>query len=785
MNYQDTTREELISELKEQKERNFRSKKVEEELLQSKIELTTLMNNLPGMVYSCLNDRDWTMQFVSQGSFGLTGYLSDELTSKSICFNEIIHPDDREMVWEVIQQALLNKEAYILEYRIITKSGLTKYIWERGQGIFDDNSQLNHLEGFITDITERKQAEITLSESKDKYRKDVTLLNSIIESPVDIIIFSLDRNYCYTAFTKYHKETIKKIWNVDIQPGINILDIISNPEDQQKAKHNFDRALNGDYFVVAEEYGDEALFRTFYDDYYSPIKDFEGNIIGVSVFVIDVTKLNKAMEALNKNEMKYRSLYENMIDGSALHTLVFNDEGIPIDYRIVEVNPAFEHQLGISRGLVIGKTSKMAYGVEGPPYLDIYSRVALTGKPEIFETYFPPLDKYFSISVYCPYTGSFATIFENITERKLAEKALKESEEKYHDLFEKSQVGKFTALIDGFKLLEVNDKLTKIIGFSKEEIYENTAVIKFANPESSVELISLIRQFNYINDIEVDVITKVGTVKTLLSSITAYPEKGILEGSFVDITDRKQTEAELKTKNEQLKELNATKDKFFSIIAHDLRGPFNGILGLSKILKDEARNLDIDSIVEFSGLIYSSALLEFQLLENLLEWAKMQQKNIHFEPKIIIINNLINNEIIGLKYTADQKNITLKNDTLDEIIFTADEKMLASVLRNLISNAIKFTPKKGKINIIATKSENQVVVSVSDTGIGIKKENIGKLFKSASNISTRGTENEKGSGLGLLLCKEFVEKHGGKIWVESKTGKGSKFVFSIPLLHSL
>ena len=785
MNYQDTTREELISELKEQKERNFRSKKVEEELLQSKIELTTLMNNLPGMVYSCLNDRDWTMQFVSQGSFGLTGYLSDELTSKSICFNEIIHPDDREMVWEVIQQALLNKEAYILEYRIITKSGLTKYIWERGQGIFDDNSQLNHLEGFITDITERKQAEITLSESKDKYRKDVTLLNSIIESPVDIIIFSLDRNYCYTAFTKYHKETIKKIWNVDIQPGINILDIISNPEDQQKAKHNFDRALNGDYFVVAEEYGDEALFRTFYDDYYSPIKDFEGNIIGVSVFVIDVTKLNKAMEALNKNEMKYRSLYENMIDGSALHTLVFNDEGIPIDYRIVEVNPAFEHQLGISRGLVIGKTSKMAYGVEGPPYLDIYSRVALTGKPEIFETYFPPLDKYFSISVYCPYTGSFATIFENITERKLAEKALKESEEKYHDLFEKSQVGKFTALIDGFKLLEVNDKLTKIIGFSKEEIYENTAVIKFANPESSVELISLIRQFNYINDIEVDVITKVGTVKTLLSSITAYPEKGILEGSFVDITDRKQTEAELKTKNEQLKELNATKDKFFSIIAHDLRGPFNGILGLSKILKDEARNLDIDSIVEFSGLIYSSALLEFQLLENLLEWAKMQQKNIHFEPKIIIINNLINNEIIGLKYTADQKNITLKNDTLDEIIFTADEKMLASVLRNLISNAIKFTPKKGKINIIATKSENQVVVSVSDTGIGIKKENIGKLFKSASNISTRGTENEKGSGLGLLLCKEFVEKHSGKIWVESKTGKGSKFVFSIPLLHSL
>ena len=203
-------------------------------------------------------------------------------------------------------------------------------------------------------------------------------------------------------------------------------------------------------------------------------------------------------------------------------------------------------------------------------------------------------------------------------------------------------------------------------------------------------------------------------------------------------------------------------------------------MGFSEILKNEARDLDIDSIVDFTEMIHTAANQAYKLLENLLEWARIQQGHFHFEPKNNLINNLINNEIEGLKYNALQKNISLVNGTNDNIIITADEKMLSTVLRNLISNAIKFTPKNGFVNVEAKIKVNHLEVSVSDTGVGMDHNTIGKLFKIESGFTSRGTENEKGSGLGLLLCKEFVEKHGGKIWAESELGKGSKFAFSIP-----
>jgi len=235
--------------------------------------------------------------------------------------------------------------------------------------------------------------------------------------------------------------------------------------------------------------------------------------------------------------------------------------------------------------------------------------------------------------------------------------------------------------------------------------------------------------------------------------------------------------------NTELASVNAQKDKFFSIIAHDLKSPFNSILGFSEMLKDEARDLDIDSIVQYASIINSSALHTFELLENLLDWARMKQGRIPFEPQKFLLNSLVNTEFEGLRNNADQKNIQLINGIHESLIVTADENMISTVLRNLISNAIKFTPKGGQVKVeVEVEVENsQVIISVSDTGIGMKPETIEKLFKIETSFTTRGTENEKGTGLGLLLCKEFIEKHEGKIWVESEEGKGSTFSFSLPV----
>jgi len=247
-----------------------------------------------------------------------------------------------------------------------------------------------------------------------------------------------------------------------------------------------------------------------------------------------------------------------------------------------------------------------------------------------------------------------------------------------------------------------------------------------------------------------------------------------------NLREKKTLEDLLIRQNEELIQLNAQKDKFFSIIAHDLKSPFNSILGFSELLKDEGRDLDIDSIIQYAGIINSSAQHTFELLVNLLEWARMQQGRIPFEPKPFLLNSIIHAEYEGSKETANQKNISLIDGIQENIIVTADENMLRTVIRNLISNAIKFTPKQGFVKVSAEVRDDYVHILVSDSGVGIKAETIGKLFKIETSFTTRGTENEKGTGLGLLLCKEFIEKHGGKIWVESEEGQGSTFSFSLP-----
>ena len=230
----------------------------------------------------------------------------------------------------------------------------------------------------------------------------------------------------------------------------------------------------------------------------------------------------------------------------------------------------------------------------------------------------------------------------------------------------------------------------------------------------------------------------------------------------------------------ELKELNTSKDKFFSIIAHDLKNPFSTIIGFSEMLNEEINAEHPVKIKEFANMINTSAVQTLRLLENLLEWANSQRGKISFNPRPVNLNELLMEEVNVLSDIAKTKNIDLKNYLPDNLTISADKNMIRTILRNLISNAIKFTHKNGTVEVRAAIRNNQVEISVSDNGIGMTREFISKLFSIDADLSTRGTENEKGTGLGLFLCKEFVEKHHGKIWVESVPGKGSIFRFVIP-----
>lgn len=239
-------------------------------------------------------------------------------------------------------------------------------------------------------------------------------------------------------------------------------------------------------------------------------------------------------------------------------------------------------------------------------------------------------------------------------------------------------------------------------------------------------------------------------------------------------------EEKLKLQNEELEKINATKDKFFSIVAHDLKSPFNSIIGFSNLLVERVKENNYDDIEKYADTIQQSSNHAMDLLTNLMEWSRSQTGRMEFNPEYIELVELMNETELLLTGAAEQKFIILKKELPSALTVYADKNRIRTVLRNLISNAIKFTNQGGEITISAIEDKNNFTISVRDTGIGIPPETIDKLFRIDSNYSTSGTQNEKGTGLGLILCKEFVEKHGGKIWVESKLGEGSKFKFTLP-----
>lgn len=233
---------------------------------------------------------------------------------------------------------------------------------------------------------------------------------------------------------------------------------------------------------------------------------------------------------------------------------------------------------------------------------------------------------------------------------------------------------------------------------------------------------------------------------------------------------------------EHLSKLNAEKNKFFSIIAHDLRGPFTGLLGISDILKSQMDQMDTAEITEMVGLLSESANQVFDLLENLLVWARMQMNSMVFTPAHLFLKPLALDLGKLIEHHTTLKNLTFHIEVDEALQVFADVNMLKTLLRNLVSNALKFTPKGGKITLSAWQQKNgEIVVAVKDNGIGMHKSLIDKLFMLDQKTSRPGTDGESSSGLGLLLCKEFIEKHGGRIWVESEEGKGSSFFLTFPV----
>lgn len=355
---------------------------------------------------------------------------------------------------------------------------------------------------------------------------------------------------------------------------------------------------------------------------------------------------------------------------------------------------------------------------------------------------------------------------ENALENFKKYKSLKDIQDTYFYLSKANKVkGNHEVALDCF------EKYSAI----KDSIFSKESEKKIANLEFQREIDLRDKQ------IEIQNLRINSDTRKVYLLITITIAVAILLGLFLFLyMSKRRNNQLLKDKNLLISNINSQKDKFYSIIAHDLRGPFNGFLGLTELMAEDLDVLSTDEIKFAAANMRSSAKNLFNLLENLLEWSRMEQGLIPFDPQEYPLKQIISDSILALRDNADKKEICINTEIPDTLTIFADNNMLQAIIRNIVLNAIKFTPKNGTIDIHADKELTHTLIKVKDTGIGMNSKMLQDLFQLKGNNNRIGTENEPSTGLGLILCKEFIEKHKGKIWVESEEKKGSIFYLSFP-----
>lgn len=375
----------------------------------------------------------------------------------------------------------------------------------------------------------------------------------------------------------------------------------------------------------------------------------------------------------------------------------------------------------------------------------------------------------------------------DITTEKEIEEKLYESESRWHFSVDGSNLGLWDwDVVNNSVFYSKNWK--KMLGFKDNEVEHTVEAWETkVHPEDKEAVCALLTTClsGEIDSYEAEhrLLCKNGTYKWILAKgkIVSYTKDGKpkrMIGTHADIHEKKLVELELRKSN-------ATKDKFFSIIAHDLKNPFNSMIGLSEMLNDNFDDLDVKNKKKFVAAIHDGIVKTYDLLEDLLLWSRAQRNTLDFYPKNQELIPVVNEVLSTLNMAAENKTISIVSDISLEASVFADKFMLSFILRNLVSNAIKFTPKNGKVTIaadqvkISKKLYNQI--SVRDNGIGMEKNYMDNIFGVGQTISRRGTEEEGGTGTGLPICYEFVKKHGGDIWAESTPGEGSHFFFTLPV----
>ncbi len=537
---------------------------------------------------------------------------------------------------------------------------------------------------------------------------------------------------------------------------------------------------------------------------YTPAHELYMRLVFVAVLAITcVVTLNLtrskevAEEAQALIEEKYQNLFESMMNGFAYHEMVYDDNGKPIDYTFLEINSAFENFTGLQRENVIGKkVTQILPGIENEDFdwIGIYGKVALTGEEARFERYFEPLNRWYSVLAFSPRKHFFAAVFEDATERKNAEEALRESEEKYRGIFNNAQVGLFRSRIQDGTALEANERLAKMLGYTSREemIRDFIAQDRYADPGDREAMVAELKSTGEVKNFETRFTRNDGSIIWIRFSARLHPDKGYLEGIATDITEQKHAQEEVLKHQNHLEELvearthelKETQDKliaserlavlgqFSGNVSHEIRNPL-GVIGSSVYYLKRRLDTKDEKITAHLDKIENQVEICTGIIESILKLTRMDSPDL----QLLDLNRHLHDILDSFR---PPEGIKLELDLPDSPVWVqGDGGQLEIVFTNIIQNAVQAVDKEGSVSVslckITTADGGRAEIKFKDTGPGIPREELDKVFQPL--FTTRAT----GIGFGLSIAKMVVERHNGDISAESNPEQGATFTVTLPL----